>query len=259
METGRILSLKKPITYNEKIQWLKLNDRNIKYSYWSDKYLVRSYIEKSLGKEFLIPIIGVYNSISEIDFQTLPDKFVIKVSNGSGTNIVCQSRGDLNIYEVNKKLKKWLKRDGSRFGREWVYKINKPKIVIEKFMSNKDGSPIKDFKFMCFNGKVKLIQLHSDRYGNHTNDFYTREWVKTKIKQGVPNSSYKEPKPKMLKEMIDIAELLSRDLPYMRVDLYNVEGKILFGEITMYPTSGFCLFENDHDDVILGNWINLKQ
>lgn len=259
IETGKLLRLKQPQTYNEKIQWLKINDKNHLFSTWSDKFLVREFIKQKIGNDYLIPTIGIYENPDQINFNELPDKFVIKISNGSGTNILCTSKQTFDIKSSKRLLQKWMKRNGSMFGREWVYRVHKPKIIIEEFLEVYDGSTPKDYKFMCFNGKVKLIQLHNDRFGKHTNDFYDIHWNKTYIMQGVPNSNNKEPIPKKFSEMVNISETIAKDTKYCRVDLYYVNDKIYFGEITLYPTSGFCLFEDNKHDYMLGNWIDITR
>jgi len=258
IETGNLLNFNRLNTYNEKLQWLKLYDRNPKYAVWSDKNQVRNHIMELFGNDILIPIIGIYEKVNQIDFNSLPDKFVIKVSNGSGTNIVCTSKKTFDLNKSKKLLQKWMKRNGSMFGREWVYSIHKPQIIIEKFLEDNSGTTPKDYKFMCFNGKVKLIQLHNDRFGQHTNDFYDIQWNKTDIMQGVPNSNYEEPIPVNFSEMVKVSETIAKDTKYCRVDLYNVNNKIYFGEITMYPTSGFCLFSKSEHDYMLGKWIDLS-
>lgn len=257
LETGKKVNLKKPVTYNEKLQWLKLYNRKPEYAIWSDKYLVRSYISKVIGSEYLIQLLGIYNSVDEIIFNQLPEKFVLKVTNGSGTNIVCNSKNNFDITTSKRLLRKWMKRDGSRFGREWVYSVYKPKIIAEQFIGDENGKPPKDYKIMCFDGKAKLIQVHNDRYGEHTNDFYDMNWIKTDIMQGVPNSDTNEIKPKCFDEMISISETLSKNTKFCRIDLYVVDNRIYFGEITLFPTSGFSLFNKQQYDIQLGNWIKL--
>lgn len=257
-ETGYKLNLKNPMTYNEKIQWLKLYDRKPEYSIYADKYLVRKYIENKIGYDYLIPLLGVYENTNEIKWQVLPNRFVLKCTHGSGSNIICKDKANLDIDEAMFKLKKWMHKSWYDFGREWSYKNIIPRIICEAFLKTEDGKSPIDYKFMCFNGEPKLIQVHIDRFSNsYTNDFYDINWCKTKISQGVPNSDIVVPKPKAFDEMYEIAKKLSESMAYVRIDFYEYEGQVKFGEITMYPTSGFTNFGRYEDDLELGSWINL--
>ena len=256
-EMGYRLDLKHPKTYNEKLQWIKLYDRKKEYTVYADKYRVRNHIAKTLGDKYLIPLIGVYQKASDIPWQKLPDKFVLKCNHASGTNIICTDKAKLDITEASAKLDAWLKLNEYWGGREWCYKNIEPCIICEEFMDSGNGSTPDDYKIMCFNGVPKLIQVHHDRYGNHTLDFMDENWQKTGIVQGPPNSTEEIPKPEELDEMLRIARILSKGMYYARVDLYIIRHQIKFGEITMYPTSGFCLFDNPETDILLGNWIHL--
>src|SRR5690606_20869532 len=151
-ETGKFLNLRNPKTYNEKLQWLKLYDRNIDYLKYVDKYEVRSYIKEKIGEEYLIPLIDVYDSVEEIDWDSLPDKFVLKCTHGSNCNIICKDKKELDIEDSKNKLEKWMKKSWYWFGREWVYKDLKPRIICEKYMVDESGVELKDYKFFCFNG-----------------------------------------------------------------------------------------------------------
>ena len=258
-ETGRILNLDNPQTYNEKLQWLKLYDRRPEYSIYADKYAVRSYIAETIGEQYLIPLLGVYNSVEEIDWGSLPDKFVLKCTHGSGSNIICSDKSKLNVEEAKKKLRKWMKHSWYWFGREWPYRNVIPRIICEQFIETDDGKAPIDYKVMCSNGEPKLIQVHIDRYGDtYTMDFYDINWEKTSICQGVPISKKTLEKPKNFHLMLNFARMLTKDMPYARIDFYEQNEVLYFGEITLYPTSGFALFENDNHDVDLGSWIYLN-
>lgn len=258
-ETGYKLNLKNPVTYNEKLQWIKLYDRKPIYRVYADKYAVRDYVKKKLGEKYLIPLLGVYERVEDIDWGLLPDQFVLKCTHGSGSNIICKYKKQLDIVQTEKLLNQWMKKSWYWFGREWAYKNIKPRIICEQFLQTVDGKAPVDYKFMCFNGEPKLIQVHQDRFGNHTNDFYDIEWNKTYIsRQSVPNSAEKVNKPETLNEMLNISKILSHNMPHARIDLYIHDNKVYFGEITLYPTSGFSTFSRYDDDVMLGGWINLK-
>ena len=252
------LDLKHPRTYNEKLQWIKLYDRKPEYTLYADKYRVRDYIEQALGKQYLIPLIGTYKKASDIPWDELPNRFVLKCNHASGTNIICKDKTKLDITSAEKQLSAWLKRNAYWGAREWCYKDIEPCIICEEFIETEDGNTPDDYKFMCFNGVPRLIQVHHDRYGNHTLDYYTPEWEKAKLKRIDANTSSQTiPKPQNLEEMLAIAKTLSKDMYYARIDLYNVDGKVYFGEITLYPTGGFSTFEDYDDDLLLGSYIQL--
>lgn len=256
-EMGYRLNLKHPKTYNEKLQWIKLYDRKKEYTVYADKYRVREYISRTLGEEYLVPLIGVYRRASDIPWQELPDRFVLKCNHASGTNIICNDKKKLDLRQAEKQLDAWLITNEFWYGREWCYKDIEPCIICEEFLDTGNGSTPDDYKIMCFNGEPKLIQVHHDRYGNHTLDFMDENWKKTGIVQGPPNSTDDIPKPAEFEAMMKIARILSKNMYYARVDLYLVHHQILFGEITMYPTSGFCKFDNPDTDIMLGKWIHL--
>jgi len=257
-ETGKRLDLKHPKTYNEKLQWLKLYDRRPEYTMMVDKYEVRKYVAEKIGEEYLIPLIGVYDSVDEIPWEGLPDKFVLKCTHGSGSNIICLDKKRLDIEEAKKKLGKWMKKNWYWFGREWAYKKIVPRIICEEYLTENGKAP-DDYKFMCFNGVPRVIQVHRDRYGNHTQDYYDIGWKRINMTNNkVPISNSELPKPENFDEMVDISRKLSRDTLYSRIDLYNIIGRIFFGEITLYPTSGFTLLEPEEFEVMFGDWISLE-
>ncbi len=257
-ETGYRLNLKHPKTYNEKLQWIKLYDRKPEYTTYADKFRVREFITNTIGEKYLVPLIGVYKRAEEIPWNNLPDRFVLKCNHASGTNIICRNRKELDIDLAKKKLNTWLKRNAFWGGREWCYKDIESCIICEAFIETPDGNTPDDYKFMCFNGVPRLIQVHHDRYGDHTLDYYTPEWKKSDLHRIDASTSAKVvEKPEKLDEMLSIAKALSKDMYYARVDLYYVEGSIYFGEITLYPTSGFSTFTRYGDDLLLGSYIHL--
>ena len=255
-ETGKRLNIIDPKSFNEKLQWLKLNDRKPEYRIYVDKYAVRSYIAETIGEEYLIPLIGVYDKVEEIDWDSLPDKFVLKCTHGSGSNIICPDKNKLNIEEAKKKLKKWMNKNWYWFGREWPYKDVVPRMICEEFISDSNDTP-DDYKVLCFNGKAKLIEVHIDRYGDHRQDFYDENWNKTKISQDPPMSDFVYNKPKKFQEMIKLSEKLAANMIHVRIDWYIIKDKLYFGEITFYDGSGFVSFDDYNDDLLLGSWINL--
>ena len=257
-ETGYKLDLQHPKTYNEKLQWLKINERNSRYTVYADKYSVRRYISEKIGDEYLIRLIAVYKTADEIKWDELPEKFVLKCNHGSGMNIICQDKHRMDVNAAVKKLNYWLSQNPYWGGREWCYKNIPPMIICEEYIGDESGMSPDDYKFMCFNGEPRLIQLHHDRYGKHTLDYYYPDWSKADFKRIDEYTSDEiMSKPERLDEMLDIVERLSADLIYARIDLYNVNGRIFFGEITLYPTGGFSTFQRLSDDELLGSWLKL--
>lgn len=253
------LNLKNPQTFNEKIQWLKLYDRQFKYSEFVDKYKVREYISEKLGEEYLIPLIGVYDNFDEINFCELPDRFVLKCTHDSGGVVICKDKKNFDIENARNKINRSLRKNYYYYSREWPYKNVIPRIICEKYMDSQFGDQIKDYKFMCFNGKVRCSFVCSNR-GSEKGlnvDFYDLDWNHMPFERHYKNSGFIEPRPKNYKEMIKISEKLSKNIPFVRVDFYEVDGKVYFGELTFYPGAGFEEFTPEEYDYLLGSWIQL--
>ena len=258
LNTGRKLDLINPKTFNEKLQWLKLNDRNPQYTILVDKYEVRKYIEKILGKSYLIPLIGVWNKFEDIDFSKLPDQFVLKCTHNSGGNIICKDKSKFDIKKARKKINKNLNRNYYYRAREWPYKNVKPKIVCEKYIVDESGDELKDYKIFCFNGEPKIIQVDFNRFSDHKRNLYDINWNYIPVSYNYPTyPNIVIKKPKKLNEMIEIARLLSKDFPFIRVDLYSIHDKIYFGELTFFPEAGFAKFNPESYDKELGKWLKL--
>lgn len=253
------LDLKNPKTLNEKLQWLKLYDRNPKYTDLVDKYKVRKHIAGTIGEEYLIPLLGVYDTYDEIDFDVLPNQFVLKCTHDSGGIVICTDKSKLNTAETRKKINQNLNRNFYYIGREWPYKNIKPRIICEKFMVDESGTELKDYKFMCFNGEPKIIQVMSERRdGHYLLNHFDLEWNEIDIPRKSIRRNPKTPvKPKNLDKMIEISKILGRGIPFVRIDLYDTEMGVYFGEITFFPMSGFMDFEREEDDKLLGSWIKL--
>ena len=251
----RKLNLKNPERYTEKIQWYKLNYRNPVMMKCVDKYYVREYVEsKGLGS-ILNTLYQVVDDPDEIDFSALPDKFVLKTTNGSGTNILCKNKSDLDIEATKKQLRSFLDMAEASAGREWAYGGSSKKIIVEQLLedkSNEDGG-ISDYKFLCFGGKPHYIVYDKDRFTDHKRNFYDIEWNYVKVDSDCPCFEDSVPKPVNLDKMLEIAKTLSEDFPAVRVDLYNIGGEIYFGELTFYPWSGYVQFAPDEFDIELGN------
>jgi hypothetical protein len=262
VKTGKKLNLENPKTFNEKLQWLKLYDRNPEYTKMVDKYEVREYIKEKLGEEYLIPLIGVYDSFDEIDFDQLPNQFVLKCTHDSGGLVICRDKNNLDLNQAKKKINKSLRRNYYYAFREWPYKNVKPRIVCEKFMVDESGTELKDYKLMCFNGKVKCIFvcLNRNTQAGLNIDVYDTDWNLMPFgRPHHPNSGKEIPKPKTFNKMIEFAEKLAKDIPFVRIDFYERNGALYFGEITFYPGSGFEKFDPESYDELLGSWIDLPK
>lgn len=255
------LNLKNPQTFNEKLQWLKLYDRNPEYTKMVDKYEVRKYIAEKIGEEYLIPLLGVWDSFDELNFDALPDQFVLKCTHDSGGLVICKDKSQLNIDDARKKINKCLKRNYYWQNREWPYKNVKPRIIAEKFMVDSiQGDGLADYKVLCFNGAAKLIEFHLDRYGErHTQDIYDINWNKTTISQDGYISDKIIEKPLQLDTVIELSQILAKGICHVRVDWYIIEEKVYFGEITFFDASGFSPFDDEKDDLYIGRLIDLEQ
>ena len=260
IKTGRALNLKDPQRYTEKLQWYKLNYKNPIMHQCVDKYLVREYVAKKGLEKILVELYAKYNSVNDIEWDKLPDNFVVKTTNGGGglNVIVCHDKSKLDINDVKKKLecKKIKSRTG---GREWAYYGLKPGIVVEKLLINKSNpvAGVNDYKIFCYNGKPQYIIVDIDRYIGHKRNFYDIYWNRIEATSDCPSAKTEIPKPDNLEEMLRIAGRLSEDFPYVRVDLYNVDGEIYFGELTFYPWSGYVQFVPDELDYKFGETFEL--
>ena len=253
------LNLSNPKTFNEKLQWLKINYRKPEMITLADKYAVRSYVRETIGGKYLVPIIALYKDIEDINWKELPDKFVLKCTHGSGANIICTDKSTLDVNLSKKKLKHWLNKNWYWYGREWPYKDIEPRIICEEYLVDESGTELKDYKFMCFNGEPKIIQLMSKREkGNYLLNHFDLKWNEIDIPRKTIKRNPRVPaKPENLTRMIEISKVLSKGIPFVRIDLYETGKGVFFGEITFYPVSGFMDFERDSDDCLLGSWIKL--
>lgn len=257
---GRLPNLKDPQTFNEKLQWLKLNYLDPLQEQCADKYAVREYVANRIGKEYLIRMLGLYRSETEIDFDILPEQFVLKGTHGSGQVIVCQDKSKLNTIEARNKSGKWLRTNFYRVGRERVYKNIQPGIIAEEFMEGQDGNPPIDYKIFCFHGEPKYIEMDFDRFAQFTKAFYDTNWnlLNMELEKPAYHSPPVDP-PDELHELIEIAKQLSIPFPFVRVDLYAVSGKVYFGELTFYPGKGVLRFRPEEFDCAFGRELDLKR
>lgn len=249
-------NLENPKTFNEKLQWLKLNYRNNLMPICADKYEVRQYLENKGYGYLLNDLISVYESEKDIDVSKLPEKFVLKGSHGSGWNLIVKDKNKIKWKPWKLVMKSWLKQNLYYYGREWVYKDMKPRIICEKYLEDKNGELL-DYKIYCFNGEPKFIQVDVDRFTNHTANYYDCEWNTMPFQYGDENSDRVIERPENLDEMIIISKDLSKEFPHVRVDLYEVNGKLYFGELTFFTASGACEFSPEKYDLIIGSWLEL--
>ncbi len=256
---GKPLSLKNPRTFNEKIQWLKIHDRNPRHTDMVDKLAVKDIVTKIAGSEYVIPTMKVYNSVEEIDLNELPEAFVLKTTHGGGSGgvVVCKDKNKLDIQTAKAKLLKSLHSKDSRY-REWPYSNVPRKIIAEHYMEDENGE-LRDYKFFCMNGEPKFLFMASGRMkdGALTFDFLDMDYNWLPVRNGHPNSKTPPQKPQNFDKMIELARKLSQGEAFVRVDLYNIRGKIYFGEYTFFHFSGLTPFEPEEWDEKFGDMIEL--
>lgn len=262
LKTGKRLNLDNPKTFNEKLQWLKVYDRKDIYTTMVDKYEAKQYVANIIGNEYIIPTLGIYDKFEQIDFDQLPNQFVIKCTHDSGCIVIVRNKNNIDRKKIEKKIKKCLKRNFFWNSREWPYKNVKPRIIIEKYMEDKINKSMQDYKFFCFDGEPKLMYL-SEGFENHstaTMSFFDMNFKETDCKRSdYKLFQYKPQKPKNFELMKKFAGLLSKDIPHLRVDFYEINGKLYFGELTFSTCAGFIPFESEKWDVIMGKWIKLPK
>jgi len=252
----RKLNLSNPVTFTEKLQWMKLYDRREIYTTMVDKYAVKEYVSKKIGKQYIIPTIGVWDNFEQINFDELPNQFVLKTTHDSGGIVICQDKGTFDIKSAKKKLDGCLKRNFFYLAREWPYKNVKPRIIAEPYITD-ENNQLNDYKLFCFSGKVKMLYVASDRGIDTRFDFFDQEFNHLPFENTHPNSDKKVVKPYGFEKMKELAESLSEGYPEMRVDFYDIDGKVYFGEITFFLMGGFVPFEPDEWDYTIGSWLNL--
>ena len=237
--TQKRLNLEKPETFNEKLQWYKVYYKNPSFHQLADKYNVRDYIKQKIGEQYLNDLLGVYKTPKEIDFEQLPEKFVLKCVHGSGFNLIVKNKKDICFKQTIKLLKKWQKKNYYNKGKEWSYKNIEPLIIAEKFLEDSKNKIINDYKFFCFNGDIKFIQVDLERKVNNFRCHYDTNWQKLPFyHEKNPFYTGEAEQPSNLEDMIYVAQTLSKDIPFVRVDLYSIDNKTIFGEMTFYPSNG---------------------
>ncbi len=259
IKTGKKLDLKHPMTFNEKLQWLKLYDRKPEYTIMVDKYRVREYIRSKIGEEYIIPLVGgPWCHADEIDFAALPEQFVLKCNHDSGSVVICKDKRKLNYEEVKRKLNNCLKHNFWHLGREWPYKNVKPCIIAETYLEDESGKELKDYKIFNFSGKPQIIQIDYNRFSGHKRNLYSTDWNRMNAMLEYPaNENVALPRPPALEKLLRLSAKLSEGYPFLRTDFYVTEGKIFFGELTFYPESGFGKFRPEEWDERMGKFLKL--
>lgn len=260
LEFGRKIDFEHPLTFNEKIQWLKIYDRNPQYSLMVDKFEVKKRVAQIIGDEYVIPVIGVWDSFDEIDFDLLPDRFVLKTTHDSGGIVICQDKKKFNVELARQEINWHLKRNFYWIGREWPYKNVRPRIIVEEYLEDSKLNELRDYKFFCFNGKVRCFKTDFDRYKQHRANYYDKNGNIINVGEVLcpPDYSRNIALPSGMELMIELAEKIAFISPFLRVDFYEVDGKVYCGELTFYPNAGFGKFIDDKSDDLLGSWLDLN-
>jgi len=255
----RLPDLKNPKTFNEKLQWLKLYDRKPEYTTMVDKYEVKRYIAEQIGEEYVIPTLGVWDRFDDIDFDTLPEQFVLKCTHDSGGLVICRDKSKLDKEAAKKKIEASLKVNYYWQGREWPYKNLKPRIIAEEYIEDSATQELRDYKFFAFNGTVKVFYITSGRLaGDRRTDYFDMEFNHLDIQDDDKNAEIPPAIPENFQQMKTIAESISKGIPHLRVDFYEVNGKVYVGELTFYYLSGYVPFKPKKWDAVFGEWIDLS-
>ena len=262
IKMNKELNLQNPTTYNEKLQWLKIYDRKPEYSILVDKYLVRDFVAKTIGEEYLIPLLGKWDNAKKIDFNSLPNRFVLKCNHDSGSVCICEDKNSFNFKKVTSFLNKSLKKNLFFWSREWPYKNVQPCIIAEEYMEDKQMNELRDYKFFCFNGVVKAMFIAQDRQKKNEEtkfDFFDENFNHLSVVNGHPNAKIIPEKPKNFELMKMLASKLSNGIPHVRVDFYECDNRVYFGEMTFFHWSGMVPFVPESWDELFGEWIDLPK
>ena len=259
---GKELNLENPQTFNEKLQWLKIYDRRPLYTTMVDKYEAKQYVAGIIGQKYIVPTLGVWDKFDDIDFNKLPNQFVLKCTHDSGGLVICSDKSKLDIAQARKKIERSLSTDYYLTGREWPYKDVKRRIIAEQYLVDSETRELRDYKVFAFDGVARALFIASERQNlvEETKfDFYDENFVHLPITNGHPNSKVQLKKPVNFEEMKRLAGKLSEGFPELRVDFYEVDGKLYFGELTFFHYSGMVPFVPEEWDLKFGSWIKLPQ
>lgn len=258
-KTGNRLNLEAPVTFNEKLQWLKFNDHHPEYSVMVDKYAVKDYVSKKIGSKYVIPTLALYDTVADIDFEALPAQFVLKCTHDSGGVVICKDKANLDRNAAIVKLQKGWGKNYYRYSMEYPYRDVQPRIIAEQFLSD-NGTELCDYKVHCFNGEPRVILVCKDRHAASglTEDFFTTEWEHLGVRRPEhPNATQPIERPEELKELLELSCVLAAGIPFVRVDFYIIQHKIYFGELTFFPASGMTPFVPESFDRLFGSWLQL--
>lgn len=250
-----------PKTFNEKINWLKINDIHPEYSQLVDKYEAKRFVASKIGDEFVIPTLGLWDNVDDIEWDKLPNQFVIKSTSDSGSIVICNDKSQLNIDLAKSKLKNLGRRDYAKISKEYPYKNVPHRFIAEVYLEDESGFELKDYKFFCFNGNPKFFKVDFDRQTDHHANYYSLDWKLLPFYEVVCPCEKERvfQKPPHFERMVEIASELSKGIPFVRIDLYNVHGKIYFGEITFFPNSGMGIIEPEEWDYKFGEYLKLPE
>lgn len=262
---GKRLNINEPHTFSEKLQWLKLHDRNNSYTQMVDKYTAKQYVANLIGQEYIIPLLGVWNHFDDIDFSALPNSFVLKCTHDSGGLIIVRDKSKLDLTMARKKINRSMSTNYYWMSREWPYKNVKPRIIAEQYMANGMEKDLNDYKFYCFNGCPQYCQVICNRSTNETIDFFDMNWehqqftgLEFPYRPPISNSSVPIPMPVNFDKMKMMAEKLAENIPFVRVDFYEVSGHMYFGELTFFPLGGFGGFSPSEWDLKIGHLLHIS-
>lgn len=254
------LNLKDPKTFNEKLQWLKLYYQKSSHTQMADKYGMKAYVSEKVGSEYVIPLLGVWDRVEDIDFDVLPEQFVLKTTHDCAGLVICTDKSKLDVDKAKQKLQKALKNNYYVCYREWPYKNVKPRIIAEKYMVDESGTQLKDYKIFCFDGEPYCVQVDFDRFHGHKKNLYSLDWELQEFSFNYPaHPEIEIARPDTLEKMLEIAKVLSVGEPYVRIDFYSVDHKPYVGEITFFPASGYGKFVPEKYDRIFGDLIKLPE
>lgn len=261
LEMGYSLHLKAPKTFSEKLQWLKLYDRRPEYTTMVDKYAVKEYVANIIGKDYIIPTIGVWDKPEDIDWDTLPNSFVLKTTHGGGGGgvVLCRDKSTIDKHKITEQLSLCLKQDIAKYSCEWPYKNVKRRIIAESIINPVQGDELLDYKFFCFNGRMEFMKVDIGRFGDHHANYYNRDFELLPFGEilYLPDVNAKVDKPNSFEKMIILAEKLAKGIPFLRVDMYNTGNNIYFGELTFYPASGLEKYVPEEWDEKIGKMLTL--
>lgn len=258
---GKKLNLKTPKTFNEKMQWMKLYHRDPIYSSMVDKYEVKQIVATKIGAEHIVPVVGgPWQSVDEIDFDSLPDQFVVKTTHDCGGVRICKDKKSFDRNSAAAFLNRHMQRNYYLTCREWPYKNIVPRLFAEAYISDQTNPVLPVYKIFCFEGQPRVVQaIRNDKQKDETIDYFDTQWNKLDLRQNFPNSPVLPDRPENLDTMLDIARKLSQGHAFIRIDLYEANGCVYFSEYTFYSDAGFAEFHPDHWDETLGSWINLPE